>query len=315
MMKVLEKRPQRSLCGLFNCGECDYRADGKCIGCLAGNLARRRKEMQTCIIYDCVRDQKIESCLQCYKKDCPLVDGQEPYCVLKEGADCIKGELEDKISLVIRRRAVTLTGSSRSVSSEPRLARARWYLASLDDMAKRGIQRVCSYDLARATGVKSALVRRDLSSLGHLGTPSLGYEVAHLRKSISEAFGLGAACYWIGAAKLAASPSIAEDFQICNYPITAVFDPDATFTGKIIAGYKIKALSEIKDCIQKEGVETAILALPETAAQAALDEMVDAGIRGVLSIVNLPLTAPPHVIVQQADLPSQLFVLLARCRK
>jgi len=315
MPKVAEKRPQRSLCGVFDCVECEWHLSGRCAGCLGVNLTRRRRGDATCVIYDCVRTQKVESCWQCRKEECPIAQGARPFCVSQEGLELARVKLEERLGWVVRRREGGVPQGSRGAVSEPRLARARWYLAALDDMSRREILRVSSYDLARTTGVKSALVRRDLSCLGHLGTPSVGYEVNRLKDSISEFFGLGIPYYWVGAAKLAAEPSLIEEFASCNCKVGGIFDPSEAFIGKRVAGIRIRPLSELKGAVSEDKVCAAILALPLKEAQPALDTMVEAGIKGVLSLVSAPLSAPPHVVIQHADLPSQLFLLMARCRR
>lgn len=315
MVKTLEKRAQRSLCGLFNCAECEWQIAGRCAGCLGGNLARRRRGVAPCAIYECVRGQKIESCWQCAKRECPLEDGRRPRCVMQEEFVLSRKALDEKLTLLVERRKRNLQAVPRGTVSEPRLARARWYLAALEEIGRRGIRRISSYDLARAVGVKSALVRRDLSRLGHLGTPSVGYEVRHLKDSISQFFGLGVPCYWVGAARLAAEPSLVEEFAACHCRLAGVFDFSEEFIGKRVGGLEVHPVSDLKRTAGANGVSAAILALPPKFAQAAVDTMVEAGIKGILSLVSVPLAAPPYVVIQQADLPSQVFLLLARCRR
>ncbi len=320
MARGLEKRVQRSLCGLFNCGECVWLLAAGCAGCLAGNLARRRRGDDPCVVYACVRSQRIESCWQCAKQECPLEKGDKPRCVLQEEFEPNREALEERLGLLVQQRRRNALAAPRGSVSEPRLARARWYLAALEDLGRRGTRRISSYDLARAVGVKSALVRRDLSHLGHLGTPSVGYEVGRLRDSISHFFGLGVPCYWIGAARLAAEPLLAQEFTECNCPLAGVFEPAEApeaegIIGKMVAGREVKPLSDLKKEVEGGGPGAAILAVPSLLAQGALDTAVEAGIRGVLSLVNAPLSAPPGVVMQQADLPSQFLLLLARCRR
>lgn len=313
MPRPLEKRPQRSLCGIFNCAECDRQKTNVCSGCMGGNLIRRRRGGDPCIIYSCVRAQKIESCWQCAKAECPLAQGLLPYCATLAGAD--HQVFAEKINFLLRRREARTKAKVTNNHSEPRFTRARWYLAALDEMNRRGVQRICSYDLAIATGVKSALVRRDLSCLGHLGTPSVGYDIHRLRSSISDSFGLGLPCFWVGATKLLAQPGLIEEFAACNCRIGGIYALDAELADQKVADLEIKPLFRLKEDTLSTGVYAAVLALPPHQAQAALDTLVDAGITGILSLVNAPLTAPPHIVIQQADLPSQLFLLMARCRK
>jgi redox-sensing transcriptional repressor len=314
MAATPQKRPQRALCGIFNCTDCERHSAGNCSGCLAANLARRHRSQPTCVIYNCVREQKLESCWSCVQADCPLIEGKQPHCVAQDDTGKAGERLQKHIDWLIARRAGQAQPTTRSATGGSRLARARWYLTALEEMCLRGVRQVSSYDLAQATGVKSALVRRDLSCMGHLGTPSLGYEVALLRDAIADYFGVRSIAYWIGAERLLAQSFLAAQFAACSCPLAGVFDPDDRYIGKSVAGLKVKPLSELHATANPKGITVAILALPAAQAQAALEALADAGIRAVLSLVAAPLSAPPNMLIQQADLPSQLFTLLARCR-
>ncbi len=57
-------------------------------------------------------------------------------------------------------------------------------------MADRGVTTVSSQQLAVASGVNSAKLRKDLSHLGSYGTRGVGYEVAYLVYQISRELGL-----------------------------------------------------------------------------------------------------------------------------
>ena len=55
------------------------------------------------------------------------------------------------------------------------VARLTIYLRALNSLLAEGVERVSSEELAEAAGVKSAMLRKDLSYLGSYGTRGVGY--------------------------------------------------------------------------------------------------------------------------------------------
>ncbi|MGV3061465.1 redox-sensing transcriptional repressor Rex, partial [Streptococcus hyovaginalis] len=75
-------------------------------------------------------------------------------------------------------------------------------------------------------------------------------------------------------------------------------------------GIPIYGISTIKETLKGTGIETAILTVPSTQAQEVADQLIDAGIKGILSFSPVHLTVPKDVVVQYVDLTSELQTLL-----
>ena len=73
---------------------------------------------------------------------------------------------------------------------EATVARLPVYLRALYMLAERGVSTVASDELARAAGVNSAKLRKDLSHLGSYGIRGVGYDVEYLVYQVSRALGL-----------------------------------------------------------------------------------------------------------------------------
>jgi phytoene dehydrogenase-like protein len=73
---------------------------------------------------------------------------------------------------------------------EATVARLPVYLRALYALAERGVSTVASDELARAAGVNSAKLRKDLSHLGSYGIRGVGYDVEYLVYQVSRALGL-----------------------------------------------------------------------------------------------------------------------------
>ena len=63
--------------------------------------------------------------------------------------------------------------------------------------------------------------------------------------------------------------------------------------------------------VQRTGARIGILAVPASGAQAVCDQMVDAGIRGILNFAPAHLRAPADVLVRHEDFAVSLALLAA----
>ena len=79
---------------------------------------------------------------------------------------------------------VQVRGEVRTVP-EATVARLATYLRVLSTLSDDSITTVSSEELASATGVNSAKLRKDLSFLGSYGIRGVGYEVGTLTEEIS----------------------------------------------------------------------------------------------------------------------------------
>src|SRR5581483_5161813 len=73
---------------------------------------------------------------------------------------------------------------------EAAVARLALYLRVLSGLAEQGVGTISSEELATATGVNSAKLRKDLSYVGSYGTRGVGYEVSVLIEEIERILGL-----------------------------------------------------------------------------------------------------------------------------
>ncbi len=63
---------------------------------------------------------------------------------------------------------------------------------------------------------------------------------------------------------------------------------------------------DLRDFVAERGVKMAILAVPATAAQEVANELVQAGIMGILNFSPTLLQVPDGVVVNNVDLALEL---------
>jgi len=188
------------------------------------------------------------------------------------------------------------------------LSRLPQYLRHLEALHADGIGYVTSAQLAQALGCSDALTRKDVAALGHTGRAGRGYSVESLRHTIAHILGVtsGRRVLLVGAGNLGTALMSYEGFGDRGMHITAVADSDPEKIGQTIGGYTIL---DIHDIGTDHDMELAIVAVPGNVAQDVADQLVDAGITGILNFAPRRLQVPDHVIVQTVDLSAELQIL------
>ena len=77
-----------------------------------------------------------------------------------------------------------------------------------------------------------------------------------------------------------------------------------------MAGVPIYSMTELKEQITAQRINIAILTVPQGVAQEITNELVDAGIKGILNFTPLRVTVPSGVRVQNVDLTNELQTLV-----
>ena len=190
--------------------------------------------------------------------------------------------------------------------------RLRGYLQVVEDYARRNVATVSSHHLARSVGVRASLVRRDLSGLGHFGTPGRGYSVSAVGTALREGLRVSAPrpTVWLGAARLAESENVKQALEMVNCILVGVFDDGQT--GRSVRGMPVQPLAEAGALAEANSAAVAVLASEAAAQPEIVRALAEAGVQAVLNLTSARLDASAKVVVEQADLGSQLLRLLSR---
>src|SRR5580700_4684840 len=178
------------------------------------------------------------------------------------------------------------------------VARLPVYLRALYALADHGVATVSSEELATATGVNSAKLRKDLSFLGSYGTRGVGYDVEYLIYQISRELGLSQD--WpvaiIGIGNLGHALANYGGFVSRGFRIAALLDADPRLSGNRVAGLVIRHIDELD----------AVIAVPPQAAQAVADRLVASGVTSILNFAPVVVTVPDGVDLRKVDLSIEL---------
>ncbi|HDB7153094.1 TPA: redox-sensing transcriptional repressor Rex [Staphylococcus aureus] len=192
------------------------------------------------------------------------------------------------------------------------LKRLPLYYRFVSSLKSKGIDRVNSKAISDALQIDSATIRRDFSYFGELGKKGYGYNIDSLldffKSELSESDMIKIAIVGVGnlgRALLTYNFSIHDDMTI-----TEAFDVKEDVIGQKIGNVIVKDNDELITTLKKEEIDVVILTTPERVAQKVADELVQAGVKGILNFTPGRINTPSDVQVHQIDLGIELQSLL-----
>ena len=219
---------------------------------------------------------------------------------------------EEYSAVTVPPQADSEGGAARSRTiPEASVARLAVYLRMLGELADQGAETVSSEELAAATGVNSAKLRKDLSYIGSYGIRGVGYEVNALLLQLERVLGLNhrQAVALVGVGNLGHALAGYAGFGGRGFPVTALFDVDPDLVGIHINGILVEHVDAIPAVCAERGVTIGMIATPGPAAQAVCDTLVACGVRCILNFAPAVLQVPREVEVRKVDLAVELQVL------
>jgi redox-sensing transcriptional repressor len=202
--------------------------------------------------------------------------------------------------------AIRFAASDEAAARLPRY----WRLASQLQADGRDI--VSSAEIAERLGLGAAQVRRDLSTVGLFGTRGRGYPLDRLAVGLRARLGLDR-CWRVTIVRenplVSLSPGVLELEPGC-FEIVAIYDASAEADGAVADGPRLRHLDELADSAANDEPDIGIVALGE--AQTAVDTLVAAGARAILSYTAAPLHVPTGVELRRVDPLSMLESMTLR---
>jgi redox-sensing transcriptional repressor len=206
---------------------------------------------------------------------------------------------------------LSLDGMKKPLRSEiPRktVYRLSAYLRCLARLKHNSLRTVSSEALAKAAGVKSTQLRKDLTYFGQFGTRGLGYDVEQLSRLISDV--LGTNCLQpvvlVGVGNLGLALLSYRGFHQEGFEIIAGFDNDLERKRSKQVRQPIYRMDKLPEVVRERGVRLAILTVPPSSAREVANWLVQCGIMGILNFAPVVLEVPEEVIVNNVNLAIEL---------
>ena len=170
--------------------------------------------------------------------------------------------------------------SARPIIPRKTIYRLSIYLRCLARLHENGIGTVSSEALAKAAGVKSTQLRKDLAYFGTFGTRGLGYDVTELFKKISEELGTSRLqpVILVGVGNLGLALLSYRGFEKEGFEIIAAFDAEPKRKRDKEIKQPILGMDKLAVFISEHGVKMAILSVPVAVAQSVANTLIECGV-------------------------------------
>ena len=202
----------------------------------------------------------------------------------------------------------TLKKSHRPEIPRKTIYRLSVYLRCLQRLKTNDIQTVSSEGLAKVAGVKPTQLRKDLTYFGQFGTRGLGYDVQQLTHMITDLLGTSSLqpVVLVGVGNLGTALLSYRGFQEEGFAVAAAFDADARRFRDRKLPVPVYGMEKLAEIVQEQHVKMAIITVPAMAAQEVANNLVSAGITGILNFAPIVIVVPEDVMVSNVNLAIEL---------
>jgi redox-sensing transcriptional repressor len=183
------------------------------------------------------------------------------------------------------------------------------YTRTLQELLEEEVDVISSERLAKQCAVNPAQIRKDLAYFGEFGVRGVGYRVGDLLGQIKEILGLNRPWHlgMVGVGNLGSALIRHANFLRHGYIFTAAFDVDPQKVGKRLPnGLVISHLDEVEDVVKERDVHVGIITTPSSAAQSVANQLVLAGINGLLNFAPIQIQVPNCCHVENVDFTIKL---------
>ncbi|HOF34633.1 MAG TPA: redox-sensing transcriptional repressor Rex [Spirochaetota bacterium] len=182
----------------------------------------------------------------------------------------------------------------------------------LGDLEKEKAETVTSSRLADLIGFSSHSIRKDLSLIGFTGNNGARYQVKKLKELIGNVlcFDRQRKICVVGLGRIGSAILNYPNLKESGFEIAAGFDSSVNKLETLKTDVKLFPAYQIPEIVKRDGIDTAVLAVPSEAAQSSAERLAEGGIKGILNFTpaNIRLNAK-EIFVANIDLVNELRVV------
>lgn len=189
-----------------------------------------------------------------------------------------------------------------------RLPRYRRYL---EDLKRKGVDRISSSEMSELTGYTASQIRQDLNNFGGFGQQGYGYNVEALYDEISLILGLDKdyKMVIIGIGNLGHAVANYTHIYKAGFEVVGLFDVNPNIIGNKINDIVIQDIETLVDFLQKNEVEIGVITTNKNSAQGVADLLIGGGIKGIWNFAPVDLDLPEDLPLENVHLSDSLHSL------
>lgn len=192
--------------------------------------------------------------------------------------------------------------------SDKTIGRLSLYRRILNRVKAEGKDNIYSYQLAGLAGGTAARVRRDLMAIGYTGSPSRGYEITELTRSLAGFLDApeGQQAALVGIGNLGRAILTYFSGRRPKLAITAAFDSDPNKVNRLVQGCPCFPSEDLSRVVREKGIDVGVICVPANQSQLIADRLVEGGVKGILNFAPRRLHLPADVYVDDMDMTTAL---------
>ncbi len=167
---------------------------------------------------------------------------------------------------------------------------------------------IFSHELASLIHITPVQVRRDIMLIGYSGTLRKGYDVQELIQMIGKIIDSEKAlkvCV-VGVGNLGRAIIRYFKGKRTKLSITACFDISPEKFKFSFSGIPCFPIEQLPSVIKVQDISIAILTVPGEVASSVADDLVKAGIRGIINYTPTPVKVGPDIYLGEYDMITSL---------
>jgi len=293
------------VCSIVRCSSCPQKISEECLGCVEVNAAAGAGSDARCVVYECVRERELESCFYC--DDFPCLEFQSSKCLVMP---------DDRASKLLSNCGVSIISPDPDEVPQAAIARLAKYLVIAEVARRDGADILTSQDFAVTSRVKPELVRKDMSTFGHLGTPHVGYKIEECLEGLRSILNLRSIrnLVWMGLYQPYSPRRFIDRLNSFGCRVVAILDTDGSRPKKNSVGrVRVFGSDNLEKIVSNLAVIGAIIACRDEEAQESADRLLEAGIRKFLNLTSVILKLPEDAYSKNISIDQDLMVFSYYC--
>jgi redox-sensing transcriptional repressor len=187
------------------------------------------------------------------------------------------------------------------------------YFRYLRELIRNDIMRISSRELSEKMNITASQIRQDLNCFGGFGQQGYGYNVKFLYSEISHILGVenGITAVIIGIGNMGKALVNNPLFEKRGIKIMGLFDTDPNVIGTTYGNLTVMDVQNVKDFINSQNIDIAVLTIPKSAAQNTFDALSKTSVRGIWNFSNAEIKCPndKDIKIENVHLGDSLMAL------
>ena len=191
------------------------------------------------------------------------------------------------------------------------LRRILLYRGTLLRLQALGVKKAYSYTLGEETGISAEQVRKDFSEYQIKGNQRGGYQVDVLISEMELIFYRNGRqnIIVVGRGNIGSSLSNYSRFIQRQINIVATFDIDPS-KQRLRSEIPVYTMDRLGEVIKRFNVRTAIISVPDIAAQSVCNQLLEFGIEGIINFAPVILKVPDDIVVNNVNLSDEIVSVI-----